>query len=143
MAPVPVVGISMFRSRPYEVTLSRMRYCSASAFSAVTATPALGQSPDIMVIVYHNAFPYLVLMYLERFLNRSIDEEIDTSDLGTVLAAVAAAASMFPAVMDAVVIAEVMTSVMDAMKGCMMPVNAAVESSTNGFTSASESSAPG
>ena len=109
----------------------------------VTATPALDQAPDILVIVYHNAFPSLVLMSVDRLLNGSIDEEIDTTNLGAVLMDVAAAAEMFAAFVDVVVIAVEMEAVMDAMKGCMMPANAAVDYSTAGFASASESSVPG
>ena len=44
--------------------------------------------------------------------------------------------------LDAVVILVVMEAVIDAMKGCMMPANAAVESLTAGFASASKSSVP-
>ena len=50
---------------------------------------------------------------------------------------------MFAAFVDAVVITVVMAEVMDAMKGCMMPANASVESSTARFSPASKSSAPG
>ena len=42
-----------------------------------------------------------------------------------------------------VVIVFAMAAVMDAMKGCMMSVNAAAESSTSEFASASESSVLG
>ena len=104
MAPAPVVRLSMLRSRPYEVTLLRMRSCSASVFATVTATPTLGQAPYIMVIVYHNDLPSLVFMSINRFSNGSIDEEIDTA-LGAVLTAVAAAAAMFAAFVDVLVIA--------------------------------------
>ena len=82
-------------------------------------------------------------MSVDRFLNGSIDEKIDTAALGAVLIDVAYAAEMFAAFMDAVMIAVAMAAVMNAMKGCMMPANAAVESLTAGFPSASESSAPG
>ena len=63
--------------------------------------------------------------------------------LGTFRTAVAAAAAMFAVFVDAVVIVFAIAAVMDAMKGCMMPANAAAESSTAGFASASESSVPG
>ena len=82
-----------------------------------------------------------MLMSVGRLLNGSINEEIDMTALGAVLTDVAAAAAMFAAFVDAVVMAVVMTEVMDAMKGCIMPANAAVESSTAGFASASKSSA--
>ena len=55
----------------------------------------------------------------------------------------ATAAVMFIGFVDAVVIVMAMAAVTDAMKGCMMPVNAAVECLTAGFTSASKSSAQG
>ena len=142
-APVPVFGMSILRSRPYKVTLSRMRSCRASAFATVTATPELGQAPGILVIVYHNFVPSLVFMYVDRLSNGSIEEEIDTTALGAVLTAVATAVEMFTAFVDLVVTAVVMMVVMDAMKGYMMPVNAAVEYSTSGFASASKSSVPG
>ena len=119
-----------------------MRSFSASLFSTVTATPALVQVPDILVIVYHNVFPSLVFISADRLSNGSIDEEIDTA-LGAVLAAVAAAAAMFAAFVDMVVIEVEMAAVMDAMKDCMIPANAVVESSTAGFVSAAESSDPG
>ena len=112
-------------------------------FIMVTATPALEQAPGILVIVYHNAFPYLVFMSVDRLSNGSIDEEIDTSALGTVCTAVAAAAAMFAVFVDAVTIGVAMAEVMDTMKGCMRPANAAAESSTAGFESASESFVPG
>ena len=142
-ALVPVVGMSMIRSRLYEVTLSRMRSWRASAFATVTSTPALGQATGILVTLYHNAFPSLVFMSVDRFSNGSIDEDIDTTALGTVLTAVASAAAMFAAFVYAVAIAVAMAAVMDAMKGCMMPVNAAAESSTAVFMCASESSVLG
>ena len=82
-------------------------------------------------------------MSVDRFSNGSIDEEIDTADLGMVRTAVAAAAAMFAAFVDAVSIAVAMASVMDATKGCMTPANAAAESLTAEFASASESSVPG
>ena len=63
--------------------------------------------------------------------------------LGAVLTDVAAAAAMFAAFVDAVVIAVAMAAVMDAMKVCMIPANAAVKSSTAGFSSASKYSVPG
>ena len=63
--------------------------------------------------------------------------------LGAVRTAVAAAAEMSAAFVEAVVIVVAMAAVMDAMKGCMMPANAATESSTAGFASASESFVPG
>ena len=103
----------------------------------------LVQVPGILLIVYHNAFPSLVFMSVDRLSNGFIDEEIDKTTLGVVLTAVAAAAEMFAAFMDTVVIAVAMATVMDAMKGCMMPTNAAVESLTSGFTSAFKSSVPG
>ena len=118
----------MLRSRPYEVTLSWMISWRASAFATVTATPALGQALDILVIVYHNAFPSLIFMSIDRLSNGSIDEEIDTAALGAILAALDAAATIFAVFVDAAVIAVAMVSVMVAMKGCMMPVNVAVES---------------
>ena len=133
----------MHRSKPYVVTLSWMRSWSASAFATVTATPALGQAPGILVIVYHNAFPYLVFMSIYRLSNGYIDEEIDTMALGAVRTAVAAAAAISAAFVDAVVIVFAIAAVMDAMKGCMMPANAAAESSTAGFASASEYFVPG
>ena len=133
----------MLRSRPYEVTLSLMRSCSASAFATETATPALGQAPDILVIVYHNAFPSLVFMSVNRLSNGFINEEIDPVALGAVLTAVAAAAAMFTAFVDTVVIAVAMVEVMGAMKVCLMPENAAMESLTARVVSASESSDPG
>ena len=92
----------MERSRPYEVTLSLMRSWRASAFATVTMTPALGQASGILVIVYHNVFPYLVFMSVDRLSNGSIDEDMDTTALCTVRTAVAAAAVMFDAFMDAV-----------------------------------------
>ena len=141
-APFPVVGVSMLRTRPYEVTLSRMRYWRASAFATVTVTPALAQAPGILVIVYHNAFPSLVFMTIDILSNVFINKEIDALALGTVRTAVAVAAAIFAVFVDVVVIAVAMAAVMDAMKGCMMPANAAVESSTAGFASASESSDP-
>ena len=97
--------MSMERLRPYEVTLSMMRSWRASTFTTVTATPALEQAPGILVIVYHNAFPYLVFMSVDRFSNVSIDKEIDATALGTVCTAVAAAAAMFAEFVDAVAIA--------------------------------------
>ena len=120
-----------------------MRSSSVSAFATVTVTHALGQAPDIVVIVYHNAFPSLVFMSIDRLSNGSIDEDIDVKALGAVLTDVAAAAAMFTAFVDAVVIAAAMAAVMDATKGCMMPANATLESSTAGFASASESSVTG
>ena len=120
-----------------------MRSSSVSAFATVTVTHALGQAPDIVVIVYHNAFPSLMFMSIDRLSNGSIDEDIDVTALGAVLTEVAAAAAMFAAFVDAVVIAVAMAAVMDTMKGCMMPANLAVESSTAGFASASKSSALG
>ena len=132
----------MHRSKPYVVTLSWMRSWSASAFATVTATPALGQAPGILVIVYHNAFPSLVVMSVDRFSNGPIDKEIDTTAFGVVLTDVAAAAAMCAAFVDEVVIVVAMAAVMDAMKGCMMTANVAAESLTAGFTSASESSVP-
>ena len=80
---------------------------------------------------------------VDRFSNGSIDKEIDATALGTVRTAGAAAAAMFAVFVDAVVIAVTMAEVMDAMNGCMRPANAAAESSTAGFASASESSVPG
>ena len=142
-APVPVVGMSMLRSRPYKVTLSRMRSCRASAFATVTATPELGQAPGILVIVYHNFVPSLVFMYVDRLSNGSIEEEIDTTSLGAVVTAVVTAAEMFAVFVDLLVIAVATTVVMDATKGYMMPVNATVEYSTSGFASTSKSSVPG
>ena len=142
-APVPVVGMSMERLRPYEVTLSLMRSWRASAFATVTAIPDLGQAPVILVIVYHNAFPSLVFISVDRFSNISINEKIDATALGTVRTAVTAAAAMFAAFVDAVVIAVTMAAVMDAMNCCMRPANAAAESSTTRFASTSESSVPG
>ena len=62
--------------------------------------------------------------------------------LGMVSTAVADVAAMFAAFVDAVVIAVAMAAVMVAMKGCMRPANAAAESLTAGFASASESSVP-
>ena len=100
-------------------------------------------APGIMVTVYHNAFPSLVFMSVDRLSNGSISEKINTTALGAVRTAVAAAAAMFAAFLDAVVIVVVMAAVMDEMKGCMMPANAAAESLTTGFASASESSVPG
>ena len=120
-----------------------MRSCSASAFATETATPALGQAPDILVIVYHNAFPSLVFMSVNRLSNGFINEEIDPVAWGAVLTAVAAAAAMFTAFVDTVVIAVAMVEVMGAMKVCLMPENAAMESLTAGVVSASESSDPG
>ena len=120
-----------------------MRYWRASTFITVTATPALGQALSILVIVYHNAFPSLVFMSVDRFSNRYINEEIDTAALGTVRTAVAASAAMFAAFVDAVAIVVEIAAVMDAMKGCMRPANATEESSTSGFASTSESSVPG
>ena len=63
--------------------------------------------------------------------------------LGAVHTAVAAAAEMSVAFVDAVVIPFAIAVVMDAMKGCMMPTNAAAESSTARFASAYKSSVPG
>ena len=114
--------------RQCEVILSRMRSCSASAFATITAIPALVQATKILVIVYHNAFPSLIFMSIDRLSNGSIDEEIDTAALGAILAALDAAATIFAVFVDAAVIAVAMVSVMVAMKGCMMPVNVAVES---------------
>ena len=142
-APVPVIVISMLRSRPYEVTLSQMRSCRASTFATVTENLALGQLPVILVKVYHNAFPSLVFMSVYRLSNGSINEEINTTTLGAVLTDVAAATAIFDAFVDEVVIAVVMAAVMDATEGCMMPSNTTAESSTAGFVSASESSVPG
>ena len=141
-APVPVVGMSMEWSRLYDVNLSLMRSWRDSTFATVTATPALGQAPGILVIVYHNDFPSLVFISVDRLLNNSIDKEIDATALGTVLTSVAAAEAMFATFVDAVVISVAMAEVMDAMKGCMRPVNVAAESLTSGFASASESSVP-
>ena len=109
----------------------------------VTATPALGQAPDILAIVYQNAFPSLVFMSVDRLSNGYIDEEIDTMALCTVLTAVATAETMFSVFVDVVVIVVAMVAVMDAMKGCMIPANAAVESLTARFASTSESSVTG
>ena len=142
-APFPVVGMSMLRSRPYEVTLYRIRSWRASAFATVKATPDIGQSPGILIIVYNNAYPSLVFMSVDRLSNGYIEEEIDTTALGAVLTSVAAAAAMFATFVDAVVIAVAMAAVMDVMNGCMMLANTAAESSTAGFVSVSESSVPG
>ena len=111
-------------------------------FATVTATPALGGHSGNRI---PQCLPSLVFMFINRFSNVSIDAEIDTKDLGTVFTAVAAAAAMFAAFVDAVVIAVAMAEVMDAMKGCTMPANAAAESLTAGFASASASgsSVPG
>ena len=100
-----------------------MRSWRAFVFATVTATPTFGQAPGIMVIIYHNSFPSLLFMLVDRLLNESINKEINTTALGTILTAVTAAAAMFAAFMDTVVIAVAVASVMDAMKGCMMPVN--------------------
>ena len=94
-----------------------MRSWSASTFATVTATPALGQAPGILAIVYHNTFPYLVFMSVDRLWNGSIDEDMDTTALCMVRMSVAAAAAIFAAFVDAVVIAVAMAAVMDAMKG--------------------------
>ena len=120
-----------------------MSSCRTSKFATVTTTPALGQAPGILVIVYHNAFPSLVFLSVDRFSNGSIGKEINTTALGAVLTAVDAAEAMFAAFVDAVVIVVAMAEVMDAMKGCMIPANAAAESLTAGFAFASESSVPG
>ena len=112
-------------------------------FSTVTATPALGQAPGILVMVYQSAFPSLVFIYVDRLLNGSIDEEIDATALGTVRTAVANDAAIFAAFMDALVIAVAMAAVMDAMNGCMRLAKAVAESSTAGFASASKSSVSG
>ena len=111
-------------------------------FVTVTATTSLGQAPGILVIVYHNAFPSLVVMSVDILLNGSINEEINTAALGTVRTAVDAAAAMFAAFMDAAVIVVATAAVMDAMKYCTRPANAATESSTAGFASAYEPSVP-
>ena len=94
-------------------------------------------------MVYQSAFPSLVFISVDRFSNRSIDKEIDATSLGKVRTAVADAAAMFASFVGALVIAVVMEVVMDAMNGYMRLVNVAAESSTAGFTSASEFSVPG
>ena len=63
--------------------------------------------------------------------------------LCAVLAAVAATVAMFAVFVDAGVIAVAMAAVMYDIKGCMMTANAAVDSSTAGYASASKSSASG
>ena len=95
------------------------------------------------MIVYQSDFPSLVFISVNRLLNGSIDEEIDAAALGMVRTAVAAAVAMFAALVDAVVIAVAMAEVMDTINGCMRSANAATESLTAGFASASESSVPG
>ena len=122
------MGISIERSRLYDVILSLIRSWRDCVFATVTATPALGQAPVILVIVYHNTFPSLVFISVDRLSNRSIDEDIYVTALGTVRTAVATAAAMFTAFVDAVVIVVAMAAVMDAMKGCTRPANAAAES---------------
>ena len=82
-------------------------------------------------------------MSVDRLSNGSIDENIDTTALDTARTDVAVATAMFSAFMDVMVIAAAKVSVMDAMKGCMRPANAAAESLTEGFASASEYSVPG
>ena len=62
---------------------------------------------------------------------------------GTVRTAVAAAAEMLAAFVDTGVVIVAMAAVMDNMNGFMRPSNAAAESLTSGFASASESSVPG
>ena len=114
-----------------------------SAFAAVTSTPALGQAPGILVIVYHNAFHSLVFISVDRFSNGSINEEIDATSLGMVRTAMAADAEIFAVFVDAVMIAVTMTAIMDATNGCMRSANAAEESSTAGFAFASKYSIPG
>ena len=142
-APVPVVGVSMERSRTYDVTLSLMRSWRDSAFTTVTSTPAFGQAPGILVILYHSAFPSLVFISVDRLSNGSIDEEIKATALGTVRTAVVAAAAMFASFGDAVVIAVAITAFMDTINICMRPANAAAESLTAGFASASKFYVPG
>ena len=95
------------------------------------------------MILYHNAFPSLVFISINRLSNGSIDKEIDATALGTVRTAVASAAAIFAAFVDALVIAVAIAAVMDAMNGCMRPANAAAESSAAGFASASKYSVPG
>ena len=112
-------------------------------FSTVTATPALGQAPGILVIVYQSAFPSLLFISVDRFSNGSIEEEIDTAALGKVCTDVASSAAIFAALVDALVIAVAIAAVVDAMNGCMTLVKAAAESSIARFASASESSVPG
>ena len=63
--------------------------------------------------------------------------------MGTVSTTMAAAAAMFAAFVDTVMIAVAMAAVMDAMNGYMRLENAAAESLTARFASASESSIPG
>ena len=84
-----------------------------------------------------------MFMSVDRLLSGYINEEIDTTALGAFLTTVADDAAMFDVFMDAVVIEVAMAAVIDAMKGCMMPANVTVESSTTGFASTSESSVPG
>ena len=109
----------------------------------VTATPALGQAPGILVMVYQSAFPSLVFISVDRLLNRSIKEDINATALGTFRTAVAAAAEIFTAFVDTLVIAVAIAAVMDAMNGCMRLAKAAAEYSTAGIASASEYSVPG
>ena len=94
-------------------------------------------------MVYQSAFPSLVFISVDRLSNGSIDEDIDPTALGTVCTSVADDAAMFAAFVEALVIAVAMAAVMDAMKGCTRLANAAVESLTARFASASESSFPG
>ena len=109
----------------------------------VTATPALGQAPGVLVMVYQSAFPSLLFISVDRFSNGSIKEEIDTTALGTVRTAVAADAAIFSAFVDALVITVAIAAVMDPMNGCMRLAIVVVESSTARITSASESFVPG
>ena len=125
------------------MTLSLVRSWRDYAFAKVTATPDLGQALGILVIVYQSALPSLVFISVDILLNGSIDKEINTTTLVTVRTDVAAATAMYDAFMDAVVIAVAMSAVMDSMNGCMRPANAAAESSTAEFLSASESSVLG
>ena len=111
--------------------------------ATVTETPALGQAPGILVMVYQSAFPSLVFISVDRLSNESINKEINATALGTVHTAVVAAAEMFAAFVDALVITFAMAAVMDDMNGCMRIANVAAESSTAGFASASEYSVPG
>ena len=95
------------------------------------------------MIVYQSAFPFIVFISIDRLSNGSVDEEIETTALGTVCTAVAAAAAIFAAFVDALVILVAMAAVMNVMNGCMRLANAAAESFTAGFASASESSVSG
>ena len=95
------------------------------------------------MILYHNAFPSLVFISINRLSNGSIDKEIDAMALGTVRTAVSTAAEMFSLFVDVVEIAFAMVEVVDSIKCCMRPANASAESSTARFASASEYSVPG